>query len=146
MEKFFKTQLCWLKDQCHYDPHNNTDRMLLAFIMVPLIQKELDIFREKVWNTHRIRAQKDTLLPDGVPEHIYNFPEQYNLEECGFAVTEEQLQEAATESGVLQVPDDFLTEEFRAECERLIPDNDTIKPDEWTNAYLYLKEKCTLSM
>ncbi|CAB4039230.1 Hypothetical predicted protein, partial [Paramuricea clavata] len=108
--------------------------MLLAFIMVPLIQKELDIFREKVWNTHRIRAQKDKLLPDGVPEHIYNFPEQYNLEEC-FAVTEEQLQEAATESGVLQVPDDFLTEEFRAECERLIPDNDTIKPDEWTNAY-----------
>lgn len=57
--------------------------MLLAFIMVPLIQKELDIFREKVCNTHRIRAQKDTLLPDGVPEHIYNFPEQYNLEECG---------------------------------------------------------------
>jgi hypothetical protein len=64
----------------------------------------------------------------------------------GFAVTEEQLQEAATEPGVLQFPDDFLTEEFRAECERLIPDNDTIKPDEWTNAYLYLKEKCTLSM
>ncbi|XP_028417449.1 uncharacterized protein LOC114541833 [Dendronephthya gigantea] len=82
MEKFFKSQLCWLKDQAHYDPHNNTDRMLLAFIMVPLIQKELDIFREKVWNTHRIRLQKDTVLPDGVPDHIYNFPEQYDLEEC----------------------------------------------------------------
>ena len=51
--------------------------------MVPLVQKELHIFREKVWNTHRIRTQKDTLLPDGVPEHIYNFPEQYDLDECG---------------------------------------------------------------
>ena len=26
--------------------------MLLAFIMVPLVQKELDVFRETVWNTH----------------------------------------------------------------------------------------------
>jgi hypothetical protein len=51
--------------------------------MVTLIQKELDIFREKVCNTHRVRTQKDRLLPDGVPEHIDNFPEQYNLEECG---------------------------------------------------------------
>ena len=51
--------------------------------MVPLIQKELDIFRETVWNSHRIRAQRDTALPDGVPDHIYNFPEKYGLEECG---------------------------------------------------------------
>ena len=32
--------------------------------MVPLVQKELDVFRETVWNTHRIRAQKDTVLPE----------------------------------------------------------------------------------
>ena len=56
--------------------------MLLTFIMVPLVQKELDVFRETVWNTHRIRAQKDTVLPDGIPDHIYNFPEQYNLKDC----------------------------------------------------------------
>ena len=57
--------------------------MLLAFIMIPLIQKDLDVFRESVWNTHRIRAQKDTILPDGIPNHMYSFPEQYGLEECG---------------------------------------------------------------
>jgi len=49
--------------------------------MVPLIQKELDIFRETVWNSHRIRT--DTALPDGIPDHIYNFPEKYGLEESG---------------------------------------------------------------
>ena len=64
----------------------------------------------------------------------------------GFVVTEEQLEEVAKESGVLRVPEDFLTEEFREECECLIPDKDTIKPDEWTTAYLYLKDKCTLSI
>ena len=51
--------------------------------MLPLIQKELDVFKETVWNTHRIRLQKDAALPDGVPNHIYSFPEQYGLEECG---------------------------------------------------------------
>lgn len=57
--------------------------MLLAYIMVPMLQKELDTFKDTVWNTHRIRAQKETMLPDGIPNHIYDFPEQYDLEECG---------------------------------------------------------------
>ena len=35
------------------------------------------------WNTHRIRQQKDTELPSGIPNHIYSLPEEYNLEECG---------------------------------------------------------------
>ena len=36
-----------------------------------------------MWNTHRIRAQKNTNLPDGVPNHIYSFPELYELEDKG---------------------------------------------------------------
>ena len=58
-------------------------RMLLAFILIPLLQKQLDIFKDTIWNTHRIRAQKDTVLPDGIPNHIYSFPEEYDMEECG---------------------------------------------------------------
>ena len=53
-------------------------RMLLAFILIPLLRNQLDIFKDTLWNTHRIRAQKDMLLPDGIPNHIYSFPE-----ECG---------------------------------------------------------------
>lgn len=83
MEKYFKDGLRRVKDQGHYDPHNESNRLLLAFIMVPLIQKELNIFRETVWNTHRIRAQRDIALPDGIPHRIYNFPVNYGLEECG---------------------------------------------------------------
>ncbi len=36
-----------------------------------------------VWNSHRIRDQKNTYLPDGVPNHIYSFADNYGLEECG---------------------------------------------------------------
>lgn len=55
----------------------------MAFLFIPLLQAHLDTFKDTVWNSHRIRAQKNTLLPDGVPDHIYSFPEQYGLEECG---------------------------------------------------------------
>lgn len=58
----------------------------------------------------------------------------------GFPITEEQLQEAAIESGVLQMPEDYLNPNFREQCERLIPDHDTIKPHECRDAYMYLKQ------
>lgn len=50
---------------------------------MPLMQKQLDIFKDSIWNSHRIRGQKDTNLPNGVPNHIYEFPDKYGLEECG---------------------------------------------------------------
>ena len=62
----------------------------------------------------------------------------------GLPVTEEQLKEVATQSGVLTVPDDFLQPEFRAECERLLPDSETIRPHECRDAYIYLKNNFQL--
>ena len=55
-------------------------RNLLAYVYIPVIQKEVDIFRVSVWNTHRTRKQKEKILPTGVPDHIYNYPEQYDGE------------------------------------------------------------------
>ena len=63
----------------------------------------------------------------------------------GLPVTEEQLEEAATQSGVLTFPDDFIEPEFRAECERVLPDRETIKPHECRDAYMYLKSNFQLS-
>jgi len=62
----------------------------------------------------------------------------------GLPVTEEQLKEAATQSGVLTFPDDFLEAEFRAECERVLPDSETIRPHECRDAYMYLKSNFQL--
>ncbi len=57
--------------------------MLLAFLLVPMLQKHLDSFKDTIWNTHRIRKQTEAFLPDGVPNHIYEFPEKYGLTDCG---------------------------------------------------------------
>ena len=59
-------------------------------------------------------------------------------------MTEQQLKEAATQSGVLTVPDDFLQPEFRAECERVLPDSETIRPYECRDAFICLKSNFQL--
>ena len=51
--------------------------------MIPIIQREIITFKDMVWNAHRIRSQKETVLPSGVPNHIYNFPEEYDMQACG---------------------------------------------------------------
>ena len=58
---------------------------LSTFVFLPLIQKEIDIFRDTIWNSHRVRCQKDAQLPKGVPSHLYSFPENYSSEQCGMA-------------------------------------------------------------
>ena len=115
-------------------------RDLLAFVYIPVVQKELDIFRKTVWNTHRGRKQATKELPTGVPDHIYNFPEQHGGERCGHVVHEEHLKEVAELSGALEGTDDFLDPAFRACCEALIPNTDEIEPAQAANAYLYLKD------
>ena len=59
------------------------DRLLLAYVMILIMQREVNTFVDVVWNCHRIREQRDTFLPDGVPNHIYSFPDKYGLEDCG---------------------------------------------------------------
>ena len=60
---------------CHRD--------ILAFILTPVLQKEMDLFKDTVWNTHRIRTQKSIDLPGGNPNQIFGFPSEYRLEKCG---------------------------------------------------------------
>lgn len=63
----------------------------------------------------------------------------------GLPVTEEQLQEVAEQSGVLNIAEDFLEPHFRAECQRLIPDVCEIGPSDVQDAYMFLKDNFNLS-
>ena len=45
---------------------------------MPLLQRELvDIKND--WNQHKIRLQKKTDRPNGVPDELYDFPEEKGL-------------------------------------------------------------------
>ena len=117
---------------------------MLAYVYIPVIQKELDVFRCSVWNAHRIRKQKKKELPVGVPDHIYTCPERHGGEKCGFAVTEEQLREVAELANVLDGTADYLPEDFRQECQRLLPNTEDVEPAQAANAFLYLKANFSL--
>ena len=121
-------------------------RNLLAYIYIPVLQKELDVFKTSVWNNHRTRQQKEKELPSGVPEHIYNFPEQYGGQKCGFHITEEPLQDVADLSDVLEGTDDYLKPAFRRECERHLPSPDSIELAEASDAYRFLKSSVDPNM
>ncbi|XP_020908948.1 uncharacterized protein LOC110246907 [Exaiptasia diaphana] len=139
LERFFKQQLKNLAEDGDYDSTSMTDRNLLAYVYIPVVQKELDIFRTTIWNNHRVRRQKNKELPTGVPEHMYHCPEEHGGEKCGISITEEDLLEVAQLSDVLIDTDDFLEENFRNECMRHIPNTDEIKPADAANAYLFLR-------
>ena len=60
-------------------------------------------------------------------------------QKCGFCITEEQLEEVADLSDVLEGTDDYLKPVFRRECERHLPSPDSIEPAEAADAYRFLK-------
>lgn len=63
----------------------------------------------------------------------------------GFPITEEQLKDAAENSGVLQLDNDFISPEFRAKCTNILPYPDQVEPNECYDAFIYLKTNFNLS-
>ena len=55
----------------------------LVCILIPILQKEKDLFKDRVWNALRIRTQIMTDLSSLIPNHIFDFPSKYGLEKCG---------------------------------------------------------------
>ena len=50
-----------------------------SYISLCVIQKEMTIFRETAWNSHRVRHQRDAQMPKGIPSNLYSFPEQWYI-------------------------------------------------------------------
>ncbi|KAJ7171949.1 hypothetical protein C8R46DRAFT_991860 [Mycena filopes] len=74
---------------------------LFYWIFVPLIQQELDEFREW-WNIHRVQFQADKNMPSGhVPAHVFEHPSHVGGLDCRIKI----LQEAVAELR------EYLTEE-----------------------------------
>lgn len=59
-------------------------------------------------------------------------------------MTDEDLHEVAIQSGVLDVPDDFLSREFRDECERIISVTN-LTPKDCKDAFIFLKQNFQIS-
>lgn len=122
-----------------YDPHTALDRQLLAYVFIPVVQRECDIF-VRYWNSHRIRAQDKLEIPAGVPDHIFSFPEQYGGTNLGIPLHKDELTEVAELSGVMDGDVfDFLEARVRRECEQLISNPERVESKDAIEAFRFLK-------
>jgi hypothetical protein len=141
LEKYFKIQLAQLLRDRQYDPHDMLNRQLLAYVYIPIIQRECDIFVSN-WNSHRIRHQDDLSLPTGVPNHMFSFPENYGGNHCGIPVTQDALEEVAEASGLLEEnPETYMHDErIKHACEQCLPEPSKVDSSSAKDAYLFLKQ------
>ncbi|KAJ7116197.1 hypothetical protein C8R43DRAFT_1091258 [Mycena crocata] len=61
-----------------YDPSNLLQALVFRWVFIPWLQKELDAYRERVNNTKK-RADRNKVLPHGVPNHMYEAPEDFGV-------------------------------------------------------------------
>ena len=61
-------------------------------------------------------------------------------------MTEDQLKEVASHSGVLQTSSVFLHPDFWKACEDLIPSPEEVEPKHCMDTFLYLKNNFPLNM
>lgn len=151
MEVFFKQQLSSLIDQGIYDSSCELDRNILAYVYIPIIQKELDIFKNVVWNHSRGRTQKGKALPTGIPEVMFEHPEGCNPpgEDYGCFIPPEAFTEISQMPRIAEFLNnsfDFMDPEVRLLCERLIPNPSLHKSHEADMVYSNLRAEVMKAM
>lgn len=62
------------------DMSNQTELECLAFCFLNVIRKDL-YMQSCIWDTHRIRAMKGSLLPSGIPQFLYDYPACHGYED-----------------------------------------------------------------
>lgn len=141
LEKYFNQQPKMLLEAKDYELSDITDMQLLAYVFIPVLQRECDTF-VSIWNSHRIREQANMYLPNVILDHMFNFPEKYSANKIGLRVSSDDLQEVVAVSGILNVTTEFMGVNLLQLCQQHLPHPDALKCSETTTAYLYLKQNC----
>ena len=113
---------------------------MLAFVYIPVIQKELDVFRETVWNHQRGRKQVNKNLPTGIPEFIHENPEEFDSEDFKVVLNDDQLLIVADETSVLDLPH-YIDDNLKASFETILNDVENIKPENASLEFIRLKRQ-----
>lgn len=82
-------------------------------------------------------------MPDGIPNFIYNNPEEYGMVDQGWEVCLDELQAAAKVSGVLSgsVEQDYIPVDFARRCSAVVPEPENIPSKDAARLYLTLRRE-----
>ncbi|KAH9929040.1 uncharacterized protein BXZ73DRAFT_48276 [Epithele typhae] len=70
-------------DQGLYDPSDSLQSLVFRWLVIPWLQRELDLYRFRTNSTQR-RAKKTKVLPRGIPDLIFENPTMFST--CDFKV------------------------------------------------------------
>ncbi|KAK6987744.1 hypothetical protein R3P38DRAFT_2805351 [Favolaschia claudopus] len=73
-----------------YDPNVLLEALVFRWVFIPWLQKELDAYRERVNNTKK-RADRNKVLPIGVPNDMFEHPEDYGVLDFKIKVRKENI-------------------------------------------------------
>ncbi|EGN93682.1 hypothetical protein SERLA73DRAFT_78547 [Serpula lacrymans var. lacrymans S7.3] len=74
-----------------YDADIDLQRMVFHWVFIPWLQCELDSYCDRVNNTQK-RADKNKILPHGVPNHIFETPEDFGAYDCKVIVSPDAVE------------------------------------------------------
>ena len=64
-----------------YDYENPEQLYIAIFVFGPLIESDLEAFID-YWDNQKIRKNKDSICPAGIPNLIFQYPNQYGADDC----------------------------------------------------------------
>ncbi|KAG2154171.1 uncharacterized protein EDB93DRAFT_1239551 [Suillus bovinus] len=73
-----------------YDSNNTLQMMVFQWVFIPWLQQELDGYQDRVNNTRKRRDQ-NKILPHGVPNIVYQSPEDFSALDFKITVEHEAL-------------------------------------------------------
>ncbi|KAJ7599656.1 hypothetical protein C8J56DRAFT_879455 [Mycena floridula] len=73
-----------------YDPLVPRQNFIFHWVFIPWLQAELDLYKDRVNHTAK-RADRNKILPHGVPAHIYEKPEEYGCLDFKIQVKQEHI-------------------------------------------------------
>lgn len=125
---YFKEHLTYLLQRRDYDPHNAHHRQLTAYVFIPVIQKECNIFVNNASYSNRC-ARAHVFVPWTIWEHTL-----WHFDSSG---AYKKIREAF---GLLDSVEQENNMRLKDECERLFSYPGDLEPHKVTELYLYLKQ------
>ena len=116
---------------------------MLAYVYIPFIQRELDIFRTDVWNGKRSGTNPKKAITTGNPDFLYENPETHGYEGCGLKIENEDIIAVLEDYPNIFENDDFLDERKRMVFESILPKREEIAAKDAHQAYRKLEEQYT---
>ena len=121
--------------------------MNVIYFYIPIVQRECNTFVD-YWNSHRIRAQEKLEIPTGIPNHMFSFPENYGATNKGICLSEEDINEVADVSGVMDNCNSYacIEEVTRQQCLELVARPERIPAKNAIETYRFLKQNIPSQM